>query len=106
MPANHPNPEVAMTIMNALYYPLPGHGPEDEWMFRRLNYFRDDFSVDMLDMLNDVAVFNYFYANALPAQYNFVGMVNSIALGQDSPAAGMEMIRDLMQHLMDQRFRQ
>lgn len=105
MPANCPNPEAAMLIMNALYQPLEGYGAEDEVLNLRLTEFRDDDSVTWKIGLRDNMEMMYLFPLGGP-YYDFIWQMITVRNGENTAYAAMEGVKDTMQTAIDDTYKQ
>ena len=105
MPANCPNPEAAMIIMDALFQPLEGYGKEDEAINMRLSEFRDDGSVEWKIGLRDKMEMMYMFPLGQP-YYAYIWQMITVRNGENTAAAAMESVKDTMQTAIDELYGQ
>lgn len=105
MPANVEDAETAMAIMNLLFAPLEGYGPDDEFINMRLFEMRDDLSVEWKIKLRDHMDMMYLFPTGGP-YYEFIWNMDNVAAGENTAAAAMEGMKDTMQTALDDTYRQ
>ena len=100
MPVNIPDEdaEKAMTILNAMFEPIPGHTIADTYINMRNDYYSEDMSIEYMKMLDDVNHINYIQYIGLGP---YGSMIFELREGANTAAAAVASHEDAMQDFID-----